>query len=89
VTAATLLIVGELDPPVIDANRAAYDQLRSAYRRELVIVPQATHLFEEPGALAEVASLAGQFFVRYLGAAAYRRDQKQSNLGTVSAHSFG
>jgi dienelactone hydrolase len=72
VEAATLLIVGGLDRPVIEMNRAAFEQLQQAHRRELVIVPGATHLFEEPGALEEVAQWAGQWFVRYLGAAASR-----------------
>jgi dienelactone hydrolase len=67
VTAATLLIVGGLDRPVIDLNRAAFERLQRACRRELVVVPGATHLFEEAGALEEVAQWAGQWFVRYLG----------------------
>ena len=48
----------------MDLNGAAYDQLRSAHQRELIVVPQATHLFEEKGALQEVAQLTGQWFVR-------------------------
>jgi dienelactone hydrolase len=69
VKAATLLIVGGLDRPVIELNRGAYKQLRQARRRELVIVPGATHLFEEPGALEEVAHLAGDWFIRHLALA--------------------
>jgi dienelactone hydrolase len=64
VTAPTLLIVGGLDDVVIDLNRQAYAQLRC--ERELVIVPGATHLFEEPGTLEEVARLASEWFVRRL-----------------------
>lgn len=64
VEAPTLLIVGGNDPLVIDLNRAALAQLRSEKR--LVIVPGATHLFEEPGALDEVARLAREWFERYL-----------------------
>ncbi len=64
VRAPTLLIVGGNDGPVIEMNRAAFAQLRG--EKELVIVPGATHLFEEPGALDEVARLARDWFVRYL-----------------------
>jgi putative phosphoribosyl transferase len=64
VTAPTLLIVGGLDEVVIDLNRQALDRLPG--ERELHIVPGATHLFEEPGALDEVARLAGNWFVRHL-----------------------
>ncbi|PYT31933.1 MAG: hydrolase [Acidobacteria bacterium] len=60
----TLLLVGERDSPVIEMNRDAYGHL-SAEKR-LVIVPGATHLFEEPGALEEVAQLARDWFARYL-----------------------
>jgi hypothetical protein len=51
-------------------NRAAYDQLRVEKRLE--IVPGATHLFEEPGALEEVARLASEWFARYLPSDARR-----------------
>jgi dienelactone hydrolase len=63
VTAPTLLIVGSLDTPVIQMNRDAMAQLRAHV--ELVIVPGATHLFEEPGTLDQVARLAGDWFVKY------------------------
>ena len=71
VRAPTLLIVGGRDEPVIRMNREAYQQLAAA-EKQLVIVPGATHLFEEPGALEEVARLAAAWFTRYLtvGAAA-------------------
>jgi putative phosphoribosyl transferase len=49
VTAPTLLIVGGHDEPVIEMNQAAYDLL--TWEKKLVIVPGATHLFEEPGTL--------------------------------------
>lgn len=88
VKAATLLIVGGLDRPVIELNRAAHEQLRNAYRRELTVVPGATHLFEEKGALEEVAQLAGQWFVRYLGAAACRRDEDRAARSTRQTHSI-
>lgn len=64
VKAPTLLIVGGLDGPVITMNKDAYAQLRCV--KELTIVPGATHLFEEPGKLEEVASLAAKWFVKHL-----------------------
>ena len=64
VRAPTLLIVGGDDGQVIELNRAALAQLRC--EKQLVIVPGATHLFEEPGALDEVARLARDWFQRYL-----------------------
>jgi putative phosphoribosyl transferase len=67
VRAATLLIVGERDEPVIELNREAYAQLGSASAREVHIVPEATHLFEEPGALAAVVRLAAPWFVKHMG----------------------
>jgi putative phosphoribosyl transferase len=64
VRAPTLLIVGGNDFKVIELNRKALAQLRCEKR--LVIVPGATHLFEEPGALEEVARLAREWFEHYL-----------------------
>lgn len=64
VDAPTLLIVGGNDVPVIAMNREALALLPGEKRLE--IVPGATHLFEEPGALEEVARLARQWFQRYL-----------------------
>lgn len=63
VRAPTLLIVGGNDPEVIALNRQAMASLTA--ERELVIVPGATHLFEEPGTLEEVARLARDWFVRH------------------------
>jgi putative phosphoribosyl transferase len=68
VQAPTLLIVGGLDHPVITMNEDALRQL--AVEKRLTIVPGATHLFEEPGALEEVARLARDWFVRYLSSPA-------------------
>jgi putative phosphoribosyl transferase len=65
VQAPTLLIIGGKDIQVIELNRAAFSQLQCEKRIE--IVPGATHLFEEPGALEQVAQLASQWFTRYLG----------------------
>lgn len=64
VKAPTLLIVGEYDGIVVELNRKAYDKLRS--EKKLVIVRRATHLFEEPGTLEEVAKLAKDWFAKYL-----------------------
>ena len=66
VAAPTLLIVGGRDAPVLDLNQLALADLVAAAARELVVVPGATHLFEEPGALGEVARLAAEWFGRYL-----------------------
>jgi pimeloyl-ACP methyl ester carboxylesterase len=66
VVAPTLLIVGGDDISVIPLNRQAYDALRS--ERELVIVPGASHLFEEAGTLEEVARLAADWLTRHLAA---------------------
>jgi putative phosphoribosyl transferase len=64
VRAATLLIVGGDDLPVLELNRAALHELQG--EKELEIVPGATHLFEEPGALEEVARLAREWFQTHL-----------------------
>ena len=72
VKAPTLLIVGGLDYPVIEMNRKAYARLRC--EKELKIVPGATHLFEEPGTLEEVARLAADWFQRHLDRASATRE---------------
>ena len=64
VTSPTLLIVGEWDDVVIRLNQQALAQLRC--EKELAIVPQASHLFEEAGALEKVAKLAAGWFRRHL-----------------------
>jgi pimeloyl-ACP methyl ester carboxylesterase len=66
VRAPTLLIVGGHDEPVIALNRQALVRL-GAREKQLVIIPGATHLFEEPGALEEVARLAADWLTRHLG----------------------
>lgn len=63
VKAPTLLIVGGEDYTVIEMNREALSRLRS--EKTLVIIPGATHLFEEPGALEEVARLAAKWFLSH------------------------
>ncbi len=61
----TLLIVGSNDEPVIPLNESAYDALRC--EREMVIVPGASHLFEERGKIEEVARLAANWFKCHVG----------------------
>jgi len=76
VRAPTLLIVGGADFLVIELNRKALEQLRCEKR--LVIVPGATHLFEEPGALDQVIRLATDWFLRHasLGGSLQRADRR-------------
>jgi putative phosphoribosyl transferase len=64
-----LLIVGEYDEPVIEMNRDALELL-PCRESKLVIIPRATHLFEEEGALEEVARVAGEWFREHLAGAA-------------------
>ena len=64
VAAPTLLIVGGLDEAVIRLNRVAFERLKAA--KELQIVPGATHLFEESGALERVSQLARDWFLQHL-----------------------
>lgn len=73
VRAPTLLIVGGADRQVIALNQEAASQLATPH--ELVIVPGASHLFEEPGALDAVARLAGEWFSSHLGEPASRSAQ--------------
>jgi dienelactone hydrolase len=67
VHAPTLLIIGGADAPVIDLNEQAMQLLDG--EKELRVIPRATHLFEEPGALEEVARLAADWFARHLAPA--------------------
>ena len=64
VTAPTQLIVGSLDIQVVELNRTALSRLTAS--KELVIVPGAGHLFEEPGTLAQVQRHATRWFRKYL-----------------------
>ena len=64
VRAPTLLIVGANDEPVMEMNQKALARLRC--EKKLVIIPGATHLFEEPGTLEEVARLAAEWFKEHL-----------------------
>jgi dienelactone hydrolase len=67
VQAPTLLIVGAADAPVIPLNEAARRRMRAPV--ELALVPGATHLFEEPGTLAQASALARKWFLDHLPAA--------------------
>jgi dienelactone hydrolase len=67
VLAPTLVIVGSLDETVVLLNQQAYDSMLC--ERRMVVVPGATHLFEEPGALDQVADLAADWFDRHLAPA--------------------
>lgn len=64
VKAPTLLIVGERDEAVLELNEEAYEMLDC--EKTLAIVPGATHLFEEPGAMEEVARLSADWFLEHL-----------------------
>lgn len=67
VRAPTLLIVGGHDEAVLEMNQQSFERLECP--KQLVVVPGATHLFPEPGALEQVARLATDWFVRYLSPA--------------------
>jgi dienelactone hydrolase len=74
VSAPTLLIVGGDDVPVIGMNQEALARMTACSEKRLEIVPGATHLFEEPGKLEEVARLAREWFAKYLP----RREHQQA-----------
>ena len=75
VRAPTLLIVGGNDEPVIAMNREALARLKCP-EKELVIIPGATHLFEEAGTLEKVAKVAADWFARYLSSESKTQVQK-------------
>lgn len=66
VKAPTLLVVGENDQTVIELNRTALMKLNKVKNKKIIIIPRATHLFEEPGTLEQVASIACNWFLNYL-----------------------
>jgi putative phosphoribosyl transferase len=76
VRSSVLLIVGGHDPVVADLNRQALQQLPGPAR--LTIIPGATHLFEEPGTLDEVARLAADWFASHLPAAGTDRSKRRA-----------
>lgn len=79
VKASTLLIVGGEDYPIIHLNQEAVSKITA--KKELIIIPGATHLFEEPGTLEEVARLAAEWFKMHLAPSV---TQSKSNSGYVS-----
>jgi len=79
VLAPTLLIVGAEDAAVLELNRLVARQLRCPHRLE--VIPGATHLFEQPGALAEVARLARDWFLLQLPVPAAAADRRPRSLG--------
>jgi putative phosphoribosyl transferase len=76
VRAPTLLIVGGRDESVLELNRLAIGQLHCPHK-ELIVIPGATHLFEESGTLREVAKIAAGWFSRYLAGAKARDDRQR------------
>jgi dienelactone hydrolase len=75
VRAATLLIAGEKDEPVVEWNRATYQALNCA--KQFSLIPGATHLFTEPGTLEDVAALATAWFEEHLGRATGKPKEPQ------------
>ncbi len=71
VSAPTLLLVGSLDTEVVDLNRQAFAHLQC--EKKMVLVPGATHLFEEPGTLEQVATLAAEWFTGHFSRPAEAR----------------
>jgi putative phosphoribosyl transferase len=66
VKSPTLLIVGENDKTVTDLNKKALKSLKHVNNKKIIIIPRATHLFEEPGALEKVARVATDWFLNHL-----------------------
>jgi len=83
VRAPTLLIVGGYDEQVIELNRGALKMLGCS-KKKMVIVPGATHLFEEPGTLEEVARVAAEWFTAHLPEAAAHPAAGGRKLETAS-----
>jgi putative phosphoribosyl transferase len=79
VTVPTLLIVGGADPTVLELNARALELLGGI--RELIVVPRATHLFQEPGTLERVAAEAAAWFSRYLPAGVEALQPSSVGLG--------
>jgi putative phosphoribosyl transferase len=79
VDASTLLLVGGLDDMVLTFNRQALAKLRCR-NKEMVVIPGATHLFEEPGTLEQVAQAAAEWLVRYLAQDQKRKETSVTNL---------
>jgi pimeloyl-ACP methyl ester carboxylesterase len=87
VRAPTLLLVGGNDGPVIGLNQEAYDKLKllkEEDEKRLTIVPGATHLFEEPGKLEQVAQIASEWFGSFLKQHQSSRRRGQEKLGAAT-----
>jgi putative phosphoribosyl transferase len=87
VRAPTLLLVGGNDEPVIGLNQEAYDKLKllkEKNEKRLTIVPGATHLFEEPGKLEQVAQLASEWFASFLKQHQARRSKGQEKSAAAT-----
>jgi pimeloyl-ACP methyl ester carboxylesterase len=87
VRAPTLLLVGGNDGPVIGLNQEAYDKLKllkEEDEKKLTIVPGATHLFEEPGKLEQVAQIASEWFGSFLKQHQSSRRRGQEKLGAAT-----
>ena len=67
ITCPCLFIVGEYDKKVIDINKKTVHQLKNVKDKKIEIIEGASHLFEEPGKIKEVADLSVYWFKRYLG----------------------
>jgi putative phosphoribosyl transferase len=87
VSAPTLLIVGGRDEEVLELNRRALALLWC--ERELAIIPGATHLFPEPGALEHVARLASRWFLQHLGASPTADRGHSARVGAADAPELG
>lgn len=87
VVAPTLLIVGGYDEVVLELNEAAMEELRCD--RDLAVVPRATHLFEERGALDEVARLAAQWLTAHLGRTVGPRTETWTARGQLRPALYG
>jgi putative phosphoribosyl transferase len=85
VRAATLLLVGGADSPVVYMNQRAYELLEC--EKQLTIIPGASHLFEEPGTLDQVARFAADWFARHLGLPAATTAPKLETRPTRGAQS--
>lgn len=77
----TLLIVGEQDQTVLDNSRIAIRRMNPWVKKELVVIPNASHLFEEPGALEQAGRLALNWFDRYLSLRIKDKRLDENNLG--------
>lgn len=81
VTAPTLLIVGSSDTDIFELNKRALNGLRNAHARELIAIPGAGHLFEEPGKMEEVAKMAGDWFACHMLATGKHFESKYRRNG--------